>query len=89
MAEQNQIMLCEGLDRAFLGLTREWSGHVRAVYDYDRAVKVFMDRDGMTHEEATEWMDFNVVGAFVGEATPLWLNRMRIKSLRRRAEEES
>ncbi len=76
--EQKQIMLVMGLDRAFIGLTREWSGHVRAVYDYDKAVKHFMRRDKMTEEEATEHMEFNVVGAYVGEATPLWVNRMRI-----------
>lgn len=86
--KNQQIMLCDGLDRAFIGLTREWSGHVRAVYDYDRAVKVFMERDGMTNDEAIEFMDFNVVGAFVGEATPLWVNRMRIKSMRRRVKGE-
>ena len=76
--EQRQIMICTGLDRAFIGLTREWSGHVRAVYDYDKAVKHFMRRDNLTLEEATEHMEFNVVGAYVGEATPLWVNRMRI-----------
>jgi hypothetical protein len=57
----DEVMLAAGLDRAFLGLTREWSGHTRAVYDYDRCVKVF-----------------NVVGAYVGEATPLFVKRMKI-----------
>jgi hypothetical protein len=74
----DEVMLAAGLDRAFLGLTREWSGHTRAVYDYDRCVKVFMRRDKMTEEDAIEFMDFNVVGAYVGEATPLFVKRMKI-----------
>ena len=33
-------------------------------------VEIFMKRDGMSGEEAVEWMDFNVTGAYVGEQTP-------------------
>jgi hypothetical protein len=29
-----------------------------------------MTRDGMTADEAIEYMDFNVTGAYVGEHTP-------------------
>ena len=30
----------------------------------------------MTHEEAVEWMDFNVVGAWVGETTPIFVHEI-------------
>ena len=33
-----------------------------------------MERDGMTHEEAIEWMDFNVTGAWLGETTPIFVH---------------
>jgi hypothetical protein len=32
-----------------------------------------MERDDMTREEAIEFMDFNVVGAWHGESTPIFL----------------
>ena len=30
-------------------------------------------RDGMTQEEALEFFEFNVVGAWVGEQTPIFV----------------
>jgi len=35
-----------------------------------------MKRDGMTEHEAHEFMEFNVVSAFVGEFTPLFINKI-------------
>jgi hypothetical protein len=33
-------------------------------------IQVLMGRDGMTYDEAVEFIDFNVVGGWVGEKTP-------------------
>jgi hypothetical protein len=46
-----------------------------AVCDYAKCVDVPRSREGMTDEEAVEWMEFNVVGAYVGERTPWFLHR--------------
>ena len=35
-----------------------------------------MKRDGMTYKEAVEWMEFNVVGAWVGETTPIFVHEI-------------
>lgn len=43
------------------------------VYDADQIVKALV-RDGMSDEEALEYMDFNITGAYVGERTPLFIN---------------
>jgi hypothetical protein len=32
-----------------------------------------MDRDGMSHDEAIEYLEFNTVGAWCGENTPAWI----------------
>jgi hypothetical protein len=32
-----------------------------------------MERDGMTEEEAIEFFEFNVVGAYVGGGTPVYV----------------
>ena len=44
-----------------------------AVYDYEKCIQVLVERDGMTREDAEEFFDFNVVGAYVGENTPIFL----------------
>jgi hypothetical protein len=38
-----------------------------------------MKRDGMTEEEALEYFHFNVVGAYVGKFTPVFITRATIE----------
>ena len=45
----------------------------RIVYDAAACVRILMERDGMTQDEADEFFDFNVAGAYVGEQTPLFI----------------
>ena len=35
-----------------------------------------MERDGMTHEEAIEWMSYNVTGAWLGETTRIFVHEI-------------
>lgn len=79
--EQNIVMLAHGFNRGFLGMVQEWNGRVRAVYDFDRCVRVLVRRDKMTEEEAVEFMEFNVVGSYVGEETPLFVKRMKVTEI--------
>lgn len=81
MAQQHHILIADGFNGAFLGLATDFAGHRRAVYDYEKCIAILMRRDEMTREEAEEYMDFNVVGAYVGEATPIWIQRMKFTAL--------
>ncbi|MFQ5339979.1 MAG: hypothetical protein ACE5F6_00375 [Anaerolineae bacterium] len=74
LAKENpEALLADGLDDALIGIGRRASRHLLAVYDYETAVNVFVTRDGMSREEAIEHMEFDVVGAWVGENTPVFL----------------
>ena len=42
-----------------------------AVYSYEKMVQVLMDNDDLSYDDAVEYVDFNVVGAWVGEQTPI------------------
>ena len=35
-------------------------------------IKILMDRDGMTKEEAIKFFEIFIEGAWVGDATPVW-----------------
>ena len=63
------VLLADGLEDAFIGVSCGF-GPNKAIYDWDKGVEVFMPRDKMTYEEAVEWIDYNVTGAYVGEQTP-------------------
>jgi hypothetical protein len=55
----------DGCDSAIIGVYRE-----RVVYSRSRLEFCFI-LQGMTEEEAGEWVDFNIVGAYVGPGTPI------------------
>lgn len=62
-------LLADGFEEAFIGMSLEW-GPPRAVYSYDKCVEV-LERD-MDYEDAVEYMEFNVTGAYVGKQTPVF-----------------
>lgn len=68
-----EIMLADGFDDALLGIG-ECAGHEpAAVYDFNACVEVLVTRDGMDADEAKEFMHVNVISAYVGPGTPIFL----------------
>lgn len=51
-----------GLDDAIIGTDHRGN----LVYDYGRMHDIFMKRDGMGDEEASDWIDYNVLGTNAG-----------------------
>jgi len=68
-----EALLADGFEDALIGCGQQFTKPPLAVYDWDKCVEVLKTREGMTHEEAIEWMDFNVTGAWMGEHTPLFV----------------
>ena len=67
------MLLADGFEEAFLGPGYRASSEDIAIYNYDACASILVSRDGMSLEEAYEYLDFNVVGAYVGELTPIFL----------------
>lgn len=65
-------LLADGFEDALIGFGYQHS-KILAIYNYDRCVDVLMNRDGMSEEDALEHMEYNVVGSYVGEYTPVFL----------------
>jgi hypothetical protein len=42
-------------------------------YDYWKCIDILKERDGMSAEDAIEFMEFNVIGAYVGKLTPAFI----------------
>ena len=64
-------LLMNGFDEACIGYSQRMNEPLLAVYSYEKMVEVLMTRDGMDDEEAMEYIDFNCVGAHMGETTPI------------------
>lgn len=67
----NQTMLASGFEDAIIGI--DTSNEVfRVIYDRDKMTDILMTRDNMTAEDAIEYLEYNVFGAYVGEGTPIY-----------------
>lgn len=66
-------LLADGFEKALIGYGYQHS-KLLAIYDYNICLDILQIRDGMNREEATEYMDYNVVGSYVGEYTPIFLD---------------
>ena len=74
VSEHNEeAYLADGFEDAFLGICEVYGRLPTAVYDKDKCLEILVQRDGMTDEEAMEFFEFNVAGAWVGEGTPAYL----------------
>jgi len=65
------VLLADGFDDAMIGVSQRINEPLLAVYSYDKMIDVLIERDGLDYEEATEYLEFNVLGAWVGEKTPI------------------
>jgi hypothetical protein len=71
------VLTCDGFEKAIIGYGTHFSSDV-IIYSYDECVNILMKRDKMTHEEALEWMEYNVCGAWLGANTPVFLRNKHL-----------
>jgi len=72
LCDEELIVLADGFEDAILG-TVEVSGRVVVVYSTSKIVEELM-QGGLSYEEAIEYFNFNIEGAYVGPYTPLYLD---------------
>lgn len=73
--ELEGAMLADGFEDAILGVAYRACSMPVVAYDYHSCIEILVDRDGMSWSEALDYFEFNVVGAFVGEGTPVFIER--------------
>lgn len=66
-----KVLLADGFEEALIGYATQHS-RALAVYDREKCIKILIERDEMSEEEAEEFFSFNVAGAYMGEYTPLF-----------------
>jgi hypothetical protein len=76
LPDDQTIVLADGLEDAFVGVGCAFNQQICAVYDTVKIINILTSRDGMTEEEAVEFFHFNIAGAYVGEASPIFVNMM-------------
>jgi hypothetical protein len=68
--EDYDVLLADGFDDALIGMC---SVSYRAIYDYNKMIDILVQGDDMDEVDALEYLHYNVVGAYVGEMTPIYM----------------
>ena len=67
-----ETLFAEGFDMAIIGITEVNEGY-KVCYDIGRILELLVIEHDMTEEEAIEYYDFNIGGAYVGPLTPIFV----------------
>ena len=73
--ENPKAILYDGMDDALIGIYRGDPARSDkaslAVYSYVKFIEVYVERDGMSGDEAIEFFDYNVDGLILGSNQPI------------------
>ena len=73
----------ERFEEAIIGIAHRFGMEPSVCYDYDKVIEIFtkqfaedIEDDEDPHEMAVEWFDYNVIGAWDGDTTPLYIKKL-------------
>jgi hypothetical protein len=65
----------EYFDKAILGVVNRINT-VAVCYSESKIIEILMKEDGMDYDEAIEYYQYNILGSWVGEHTPVYLEAL-------------
>ena len=71
----------DGFDNAIIGVGERCTTDSMIVYDYNKMVKILVTRDDMSYEEAEEYIDYNIVGDWIGDTTTIIVTKKNIEEI--------
>jgi hypothetical protein len=74
LANDDGALFADGFDDAIIGVARGFGEAPVVAYDRAKCIEI-LSRD-MPEDEAEEFFSFNVIGAYVGESTPIYIERV-------------
>jgi hypothetical protein len=69
---ESEGLQADGFEDCIIGVAERCSQQPLLVYDVNKIIEKLM-KDGLSYDEAREHYEFNIVGAWVGEGTPLFM----------------
>ena len=64
---EDEFLKADGFDEAVIGFEES---SMRLIYSVSKCLEI-LEKD-MSPEDAYEYFNYNVIGAYVGEETPIW-----------------
>jgi hypothetical protein len=78
IAENYPELLCLDpayFDEAILGVVNRINT-TAVCYSESKIIEILMKEDGMDYDEAVEYYQFNILGSWLGEHTPVYLEEL-------------
>lgn len=72
-AENPEACFADGFEEAFIGACYRFGQPPLATYDLQQVLQILM-RQGLSADEAREHFEFNILGAWVGDGTPVFID---------------
>ena len=69
----SELIKIDGFDDAIVGVASRIGSEAFLVYSREKCIEILMADDDMNYDEADEFFDYNVAGAYVGEHTPAFI----------------
>ena len=63
------FLKADGFDDAIIGIDQE---SLRLIYSVDKMKSILMTVDEMSEDDARDYLDFNVLSAYMGEKNPIY-----------------
>ncbi len=73
--ENEEALLMPGYDECILGVCYQYGRPPVVAYDYEAVITHLMNNGDMTYEEAIEYYEYNIVGGYVGDSTPVFIQK--------------
>ena len=67
------MLKADGFNDAIIGVGQRCGQEDIVVYDQEKCIGILM-HDGMSRQDAEEYFNFNTLGAWMGEETPIWVS---------------
>ena len=67
---EDQFLKADGFDNCVIGFE---PNSMKLIYNIDKMVKTLMNKDKMSKNIATEFLEFNVFSAYMGDNTPIYI----------------
>lgn len=65
-----ELLTADGFDDAIIGID---SKNGRVIYSVEKMAEILMRDDEINEDEAFEYLDYNVLNAWVGDQTPIYM----------------
>lgn len=81
------IVYPDGFEDCIVGVAEKYGGPPVAVLDLEKILSKFR-KGGMRNEEALEYFEYNILGAYVGDQTPVYMHVPNFKTNQGRKRKE-